>query len=148
MAEALGVVASVVQLLGCVQQLHIFFKSIRDVPEDMKAKLEEIEYYREFISQAVSTDRNISASGYGILQSSLENCEAATSALQSLITRIIEPLNKRSHLKPVHLIKAVLKKEEIKEPKEKMDSARHMLQLALICNNTYGWSHIEVRDLC
>jgi hypothetical protein len=140
MAEALGVVAScisVVQMLGCIQQLRTFCKSVRDVPDDLKATLDEIEGFRQVISQMTNTDRNDSlVSQSSVLQASLLQCEAATSALEALTTRIIEPLNMKSKMRPGHLLRAVLKKGEMKEMKEKIDSARTVLHFAVTCYNT------------
>ncbi|RDL36102.1 uncharacterized protein BP5553_06714 [Venustampulla echinocandica] len=152
MAEVLGVVAScisVVQLLGCIQQLRKFCKSVHDVPEELKATLDEMEVFRQVVSQIGNADGNISlVSGSSMLQASLDRCEAAASALEALTARIIAPLNRRSNLRSKHLLKAVLKKEEMKEMKEKMDSARNMLHLAVTCYNTYDLSRSWKSESC
>lgn len=147
MAEVLGVVAScvsVLQLLGCVQQLRKFCKTVQDLPEDLKVTLDEIEVFRQVISQIGNNNREISlVVGSTLLQSTLDRCEAASSALHALTARIIEPLNKKSNLRPKHLLKAALKKHEIQEMKEKMDSARNMLHLTVTCYNTYDMAPIK-----
>jgi len=42
-----------------------------------------------------------------------------------------------SKFRPKHLLKAVLKKDEAKELKMRMDTARNLLQLALISCSVY-----------
>lgn len=140
MAEALGVVAScisVAQLLGCVQHLQTFCRTVRDVPQDLKETLDELEALRQIISgmgEIAAADPSLCLmSRSRMLQASLDRCEAAATALEILTSRIIKPLNTKSKFRPVYLLKAVLKKEEVKELKEKMDSARSTLHLALTC---------------
>ena len=138
MAEPLGIVAScvtVVQLLGCVQHLQTFCRAVRDVPKSLKETLDELEDLRKIISEMgkiAAADQNL-VSRSSILRPSLDRCEAATTALEALTSRIMKPLNTKSKLRLGHLLKAVLRKEEIKELKEKMDSAKCTLLMAITC---------------
>jgi len=147
MAEILGVVASGIsvaqiagQLLGCIEQLRTFCTSIRDIPEYLQSTLNDIETLGLIFARIETFDEStflVEVSRF--LQASLRDCQAAASALESLTTRTLLPLNRKSALHPVHLVKAVLKKEEMKELKARIDSAKSSLQLAMSCHSTYGF---------
>jgi chaperonin cofactor prefoldin len=132
MAEIIGVAASVVQLLGCIQQLRAFCKAVRGIPQELQATLDEIEYLRQVISTIATNDRNVPATlRDNGLQACLEHCRVAAANLEAVTRRTVDLLRKKGILRPGSLVKAVLKKEEIKELKEKLESTKNALNLAV-----------------
>ncbi|KAH8753749.1 ankyrin repeat-containing domain protein [Hyaloscypha sp. PMI_1271] len=125
MAEIVGVVASGIsivqvagQLLGCIEKLRALHRSMRDVPEDLQSTLKDIETIEQVFSQVQAFDEScFSDQALSFLRDSLENCQAAASALENLITGAILPLKTQSKLRTKHLLQAVFKKEDMKELK-------------------------------
>jgi hypothetical protein len=151
MAEIVGVVASGIsivqvagQLLGCIEKLRALHRSMRDVPEDLQSTLKDIETIEQVFSQVQAFDEScFSDQALSFLRASLENCQAAASALENLITGAILPLKTQSKLRTKHLLQAVFKKEDMKELKVRLESAKALLQLAVSCYQTYNSTHFE-----
>src|SRR4051794_19982120 len=138
MAEVIGLAASVVQLLGCIQQLRTFCKAVRGIPQELQATLDEIEVLQQVISQTATIERSqCDVPGDSGLLASLERCKTTASALEAITTRTITPLNKKGVLRSGSLVRAVLKKEDIKEMKQRLDTAKSDLHLAVTCYNMY-----------
>lgn len=151
MAEAIGVAASVLQLVNTVRELRIMIKAIHDVPRDLKNTLDDIENFEKIVApmitsmQAVSPNTNnerslalvSGQSAFHALQASHSRYEEATSAVKVLTDHLMKHVNKKSHLKAFYQLKAIFKKEELTELKEMMESARRSLDLAISCYNTY-----------
>lgn len=126
------------QLVSCINGLRNLYRSMKNVPEDLQSILKEIETIELILSQVCCFDQSCASPEVcSSLQASLENCQAAASALEKLAARALLPLDKRSKLRPKHLLQAVFKKEEIKELKEKLESAKTNLVLAASCYQMY-----------
>jgi hypothetical protein len=122
MAEILGVVASGIsvaqiagQLLSCIQQLRTLCRVLRDI------------FYQ---LGAFKTDS--SQPGYSALRASLVQCHNAASKLEAVAKAGSEPLQSNKSRK-WFLIKAVLKREEVKDLKTQLEAAKSLLHLAVTC---------------
>ena len=116
-----------------MKQVRTFCRSIRNIPGDLQSTLNEIEN----VGQLLSHIEGFNDAGSSLLKESLRNCQAAASALEALTSRTVLPLSGDSKFRPKHLLKAVLMKDEAKELKMGMDTARNLLQLALISCSVY-----------
>jgi hypothetical protein len=151
MVEIIGVGASGIsgvqitgQLLGCIEKLRTLRRSIRDVPEDLQSTLKDIDTIERIFAQVHDFDESLlPAQALGFLRASLEDCQAAASALENLTTRTILPLKTQSKLCLKNLLQAVFKKEEITELKLRLESGKASLQLAISCYQTYNSTHCD-----
>ena len=141
MAELLGVVASGIsvvqiagQLLGCIQQLHAFCRSMRDLPEDLQRTLQELQILSKVFCQVETFgSRDVQTASAGLLHISLLNCQAAARSLETLISKTTKSLADKGKGRQLHLLKATLKKSEMKELRERLDTARSLLHVAMTC---------------
>jgi hypothetical protein len=141
MAEVFGVVASgisvvqvVGQLIGCIQGLRAFCRSVRDIPEDLRRTLQELQILSEVLSQLESfNNRDVQMPSAGLLQISLMNCQAAASSLEKLTSKCNKPLRSNTKGRSLHIVKATLKKTEMEELKERLGTAKSLLHLAMTC---------------
>jgi hypothetical protein len=142
MAEVLGVVASGIsivqiagQLISSAQRLRTLYRSVRDVPEELENTLHEI----EVLGQVLSHVEQLPDQGMVFLQSSLKNCRTAARTLEVLIERAARSSSKSSRVRALdRLAIVVMKKDEMKELKMKMDSANRLLGLAMNCYTMYN----------
>jgi hypothetical protein len=95
MAELLGVVASGIsvmqiagQLVGCIQQLRTFCRSMRDLPEDLQRTLQELQILSEVFCQPETFNSgDVQTASTELLHISLLNCQAAASSLEGLVSK-------------------------------------------------------------
>jgi hypothetical protein len=143
MAEVLGIVASgisVVQIAGqlvkCVQQLRNVCRSIRDFPAELQQILQEIQVLGEVFCNLENLQGDYSPVGsFDVLKASLAHCVVAKTALEAIISRTRSPQNARTGKQNWYTIKAVFKKEEIKELKQRLEDSKSLLQLAMSCHS-------------
>lgn len=136
MAEILAVVASGIsvvqlagQLLNCVHQLRIFYRTIRDIPEELQRVLNEVEILGQILSQLGTLSPN--DPGTSALQASLEHCGGAVSTLGKMATRSQGQLGRNN--RKLNLARVALRKEELKELKVQLEAAKSLLHLSMTC---------------
>jgi len=139
MAEVLGVVASGIsvaqiagQLLGCVQQLRTLCRALRDTPGELQGILDELEILGEVFYQLRALQIDSSQPGYSALRASLGHCRMAASKLETIAvagSRALQDSKKRAWF----LMKAVLRREEVRELKVQLEAAKSLLHLAMTC---------------
>jgi hypothetical protein len=139
MAEILGVVASGIsvaqiagQLLSCIQQLRTLCRVLRDITRELQAILDELEILGEIFYQLGAFKTDSSQPGYSALRASLVQCHNAASKLEAVAKAGSEPLQSNKSRK-WFLIKAVLKREEVKDLKTQLEAAKSLLHLAVTC---------------
>ena len=139
MAEVLGIVASGIsvaqiagQLLGCIQQLRTLCRALRDTPGELQGILDELEILGEVFYQLGALKTDSSQPGHSALQASLSHCRAAASKLEDLATRGSRPL-RDSKRRSLYLMKALLKRGEVRELSVKLEAAKSLLHLAMTC---------------
>lgn len=136
MAEVLAVVASGIsvahiagQLLNCVHQMRGFYRTIRNVPEELEQILNEVEILGRILVQLGDLGRH--DPGTSALQASVEHCRRAVLSLEILATR------SRGHLarnnKKLNLVKVSLRKDELRDLKVQLEAAKSLLHLAMTC---------------
>lgn len=141
MAELLGVVASGIsvvqiagQLVGCVQQLRTFCRSMRDLPDDLQRALQELQILSEVFCQLETfSSGDIQTASAGLLRMSLLNCQAAACRLEKVTSKSTRSLGGNNKGRPLPLLRVSLKKDEMKELKERLDTAKSLLHLAMTC---------------
>lgn len=142
MAEVLGVIASGIsvvqlaaQLLACVRQLQSFSRTVHNIPEDLSNTLKELELLGEIFCQLdVLKDLSSSAQSSRLLEAGLAQCRAAASALETLVTHFNAP--SQEHRPRVwRTIKAGLKKDEVDELRNRLESVKSLLHLAMTCHS-------------
>ena len=139
MAEILGVVASGIsvaqiagQLLSCIQQLRTLCRALRDTPGELQAILDELEILGEIFYQLGAIKTDSSQPGYSALRASLAQCRNAASKLEAVAKASSNPLqSNKSH--KWFLMKAVLKREEVRDLKIQFEAAKSLLHLAMTC---------------
>jgi hypothetical protein len=156
MAEVLGLVASGIsvaqiagQLLGCIKQLCALCRALRDTPEELQGILEELEILGEIHYQLGTFQPDSSRLGHNALRLSLINCRKAASNLEVLVTRSSRSLQ-ADKKRPWHLVKVVLKREEIKELKAQLEAAKSLLHLSMTWFSLYEFqspSILKSQDL-
>ncbi|KAH6724452.1 hypothetical protein BKA61DRAFT_649362 [Leptodontidium sp. MPI-SDFR-AT-0119] len=136
MAEVLAVVASGIsvvqlagQLLNCVHQLRIFYRTIRDIPEELQQVLNEVEILGQILSQLGTLSPN--DPGTSALQASLEHCRRAVSTLGKMATRSQGLLGRNN--RKLNLVRVALRKDELKELKVQLEAAKSLLHLSMTC---------------
>jgi hypothetical protein len=139
MAEVLGIVASGIsvaqiagQLLGCIQQLRTLCRALRDTPGELREILDELEILGEVFYSLGALETDSSQPGHAALRASLTHCRTAASKLQVVVTRSSRALH-GERIKPWHLMKAVLKREDIKDMKGQLEATKSSLHLAMTC---------------
>lgn len=139
MAEVLGIVASGIsvaqmagQLLTCIEQLRTFCRALRNIPEELRGVLNEIEILGDVFYHLGVLDSTPSQPGYSALRASLAHCQAAALKLQAVTMKSSSPL-KADKKRAWNAIKAVLRREEAKELKCQLEAAKSLLSLALTC---------------
>jgi len=139
MAEVLGIVASGVsvaqiagQLLGCVQQLRTLCRALRDTPGELQGILDELEILGEVFYQLGALKTDSSQPGYSALRASLGHCRTAASKLETIAIAGSQPLQDNKK-RAWFLMKAVLKREEVRELKDQLETSKSLLHLAMTC---------------
>jgi hypothetical protein len=152
MAEVLGVVASGLtiaqiagQIISSAQQFQALSRYVRNVPENLRSTLDEIEMAAQLFAEVKAFDESAFPGQGSLLQNYLLKCQAASSSLQELVTNIVRPFQKKSKFRAKYLIKAVLKKDEIEELKAKLDSTKASLQMAMTYYSLWGFSLDEIQ---
>jgi len=141
MAEVLAVVASGIsivqiagQLISCAQRLRTLCKKIHDIPVELETTMHEV----EVLSQVLSHVEQLPDQEMDFLQASLKHCQAAAAALEGLIERASFRNGSGSKLRTLdRLTFVIMKKDEMKELKMRMDSAIRLLNLAVTCYTMY-----------
>jgi hypothetical protein len=142
MAELLGVVASGIsvvqiagQLVACLQQMCTFCKSMRDLPNDLQRTLEELQCLSDVFCQVETfNSRDVQTASAGLLHISLLNCQAAACSLEGLVSKTNKVLSRKGKGRQLYVLRATLKKGEIKELKERLETAKSLLHLAMTCS--------------
>ena len=139
MAEVLGVVASGIsvaqiagQLLSSIQQLRTLCRALRDTPGELQAILGELEILGEIFYGLGAIKTNSSQPSVSALQASLTQCQNAALKLEALANagaRLLENNKNRTWF----LMKAVLKREELRDLKLQLEHAKSLLHLAMTC---------------
>lgn len=141
MAELLGFVASGIsvvqiagQLVGCIQGLRAICRSVRDIPKDLPNTLEEPQILSEVFRQMECfNSRDVQKASRGLLQVSPMNCQAAAGTLETMSSNYSKTLRTECKGRPLHLLRASLKKPEMRELKGRPETARSSLHLAITC---------------
>jgi hypothetical protein len=142
MAEVLGVVASgiaVGQLFGevtsCIIKLKEYCKQIKDAPDDVRYLLLEIDAF-SLILRHIRDDQALwqttdNRAGSICVEHSLKLCREAVDELNYLVIELAEKIEgKGGWRRKAGAAKLVLKKEEIKRLKTRVDNATRLLTLA------------------
>ena len=107
---------------------------MRDIPEDLQQTLHELQILSEVFCQLETfNSRDVQVASAGLLQISLANCQAAACSLEKLTSKCNKALSSNNKGRPLHILRATLKKAEMKEPKERLDTAKSLLHLAMTC---------------
>ncbi|KAF4627422.1 hypothetical protein G7Y89_g10729 [Cudoniella acicularis] len=157
MAEVLGIVTSGIsvaqvagQLAGCVQQLRRLCKAMREMPAEMQIVLEEVHILGDLFSHLRIVDEEKFQSGSAdLVKASLAHCQAGVKTLEALVSRTSISMEEGRGPKRWHLMKAALRKEDIRDLKQRLEAAKSLLQLAMTCYsmNLTG-RHMELLRLC
>jgi prenyltransferase beta subunit len=149
MAEVLGIVASGIsvaqiagQLLACVKTLRSLSRAVRDLPDDLCRILDEAEILGRMFYQLEALNKcSPSPGGSNILEASLAHCAGVAATLEALATRAnVSFKGGNSKSRPWEFIKALLKKDELEELKNRLESAKSLLHLAVTCYSLWVYS--------
>lgn len=119
MAEV-GTIISIVSLAGAtlegLKTLCLFFRSIRDVPEEVSILSTELLLVQKIIENLYPQIRNIELEPYQVgLELALNNCNRAVVRLKALIQRHYPSGHKKSHKRYWKQIVVAFKKEDFKK---------------------------------
>jgi len=138
MAEVLGIIASGIsiaqiagQLVSCVQQLRAFCRSMRDIPNELNRILDEVQILGEVFTQLGEFE----GASSGLLQASLLHCKAAAATLERLAEKSNDLVIDDRGKKPWGRLRATLRKEELRELRERLEATKSLLQLAMTCHS-------------
>jgi hypothetical protein len=140
MAEILGIVASGIsvanlagQLLGCVDKLRTLSRAIRDLPQELEHVVNELTILGGIFHQLGTLHVGIQhTEAASLLQASLAHCQTAATTLEILAKKTRYPLTKDKK-RSWHLVKGVMRREEIKELQQHLEAAKSMLHLSMTC---------------
>jgi hypothetical protein len=158
MAEVLAIVASGVsivqvadRLLSSIKHLHNFRKSVETFPTQIAQTIRELQILenigRELVAdlQAFDSPEGSSSS----LHDSILHYQAAATSLDELVGRIDTLLSDGSRKKHIFRIKATLQKQTVQELKGQVESAKSLLQVALLAStNRYIKRRLVICKTC
>lgn len=127
MAEALGVAASIVQIVDAVSKLKNLWYNIKNAPEDLTDHIEDIQRTAKLLDrskQLFSTAANINDE---CLTECTLHLEQVLNAMQSLSNDLQKALNSNKRL---GCLEIVLKKDEIARGMRRLERARLLLSHA------------------
>ena len=135
MAEAFGVVASSLEIIGTVLKLRRLWKEVKEAPARVFDLLEEVEFIGRLLSNAQDIPSLVelpaSLDHVSYLSKSTAMCQMAAKSLRDVVQALDEKLNAPQSLRrKLAVVKAYLKKDDIQRLTTKLDRAVQLLVLA------------------
>jgi hypothetical protein len=130
-ASGIAVVSLAIQLVDSVREIHRFFRTLKDAPEELGRLLDLLEHMElmlENIGKLVDPDSDISPN----VLKAIQTCERALSKLGALIQKVKRNSRAESPLKrSLGFFRLVCKKEEIEEIERQLDRAASNLNMVM-----------------
>ena len=131
--SSLGIASLAFQVGDSIMRVKSFWDSVKDVPEDIKHLIEEIEILSSVLSdfETTDTDQPEPEIGNEARSKCIQFCRNAVGILDDVVKNIEIEVKKRRR---VGSVKAVLKKAEIAKLRERLMTAQSIL---ILSNNSY-----------
>lgn len=128
MAEAIGVVAAVLEFGKVLLELKHFYSSIRDAPETLSDLLEELELTESILQTLADQDGMMSAyAPPDVVKRCRQSCEKALGTLHQVCSQLLKCL-KQSKWRGS--IRSVLKEDLLEKAGQRVERAKVNLLLA------------------
>jgi hypothetical protein len=139
MADPLSVVASgiavgtlVVQVGQSIPKLKDCWRQMQEAPGSIKLQLRQLEQLHQILRSI--EDGQAQSQGLSLPADSLAMCREGADELSALVDELARRLHeKKSWSNKKALLQVVLKKDEVKRLKERLNEAIQLLQLACCC---------------
>jgi hypothetical protein len=139
MADPLSVVASgiavgtlVVQVGQSILKLKDCWRQLQEAPGSIKLQLRQLEQLHQILRSI--EDGQAQSQGLSLPADSLDMCREGADELSALVDELARRLHeKKSWSNKKALLQVVLKKDEVKRLKERLNEAIQLLQLACCC---------------
>jgi hypothetical protein len=130
-ASGIAVASLAIQLVDSVREIHRFFRTLKDAPEELDRLLDLLEHMElmlDNIAKLVDRDSDISPSVLKAIQS----CEKALNKLDGLIQKVKRDSSAQSPLKrSLGFFKFACKKEEVEDIERQLDRAVSNLNMVM-----------------
>ena len=143
MAEAVGVVASgisialfAIQIIGSIQTIYDFWRSIEGAPEDIGNAIEELWVLAAILKNLPDTsDLNGSSSSLISVSESLQHCRKALDDLHPIVSKLHGGMMRSRRQKQWAIAKTVLGKGAMRDLNDRLERSKSTLGLAVTCYN-------------
>jgi hypothetical protein len=105
---------------------------MRDFPTDLEHTINEIQILGEVFCQIEGYEENGAAS-YGLIGASLVHYQSAVSNLEKVVNCTSRSLEGASKTRKWLLVKAVLRKEEVRDLASRLETSKSLLHLVMTC---------------